>query len=76
MVQWVKNPTAVAEVAAKMKVGSLAQHSRLKDLALQLGFSPRPRNYHMPWVWPLKKKKNKNRGRIQSFLSFSIIGGQ
>ena len=47
--QWVKNPTAVAQV------GSLAWHSGLKDpglLPLRLGFSPWPRNFHMPWVQP------------------------
>ena len=33
----------------------------IKDLALLqlwLGFSPWPRNFHMPWVWPKKKKKS------------------
>ena len=44
----------------------LAQHSVLKDQVfppvwskpqLWLGFSPRPRNVHMPQVWPFKKKK-------------------
>ena len=49
MVQWVKNLTAVAQVALEAQVQSPAQHGELKDLALpqlwfrsqlQLGFSP------------------------------------
>ena len=32
MVQWVKNPTAVAQVAVEAQVQYLAQHSGLKDL--------------------------------------------
>ena len=49
MVQWVKNLTAEAWVAVEVWVRSLAQQSRLKDLALcrhnyrsqlQLGFNP------------------------------------
>ena len=32
--QWVKNPTAVAQVAMEVQVHSSAQHSRLKDPAL------------------------------------------
>ena len=32
--QWVKNPTAVAQVAVEAQVGSLAQHSGLKALVL------------------------------------------
>lgn len=31
MVQWLKNPTAAARVAAEPWVQSPAQHSRLKD---------------------------------------------
>ena len=42
-VQWVKNLTAVAWVALEARVQSLAQHSALKDLALQLRFHPWPR---------------------------------
>ena len=34
VVQWVKNPTAVAQVAAGVQVQSLALHSGLKDLVL------------------------------------------
>ena len=34
VVQWVKNPTAVARVAAKAQVRSPAQHSGLKGLVL------------------------------------------
>ena len=55
--QWVKNVTAVAQVAVEMSVASLAWLSGLKDLALMwlhkgsqlhLGFSPWPRTsiYH------------------------------
>ena len=36
-------------------------HSGLKRIwrrsQLRLRFSPWPRNFHMPWVWPLKKNK-------------------
>ena len=41
--QWVKNPTAAAQVAAEVRVRSPARSSRLKDLALLqlwLRFSP------------------------------------
>ena len=60
MVQWVKNLTAAAWVAAVMPVPSPAQHTGLKDLALlelwrksqlQVGFNPWPRNF-MPQVQP------------------------
>ena len=44
MAQWVKNPTAVAQVTAEVWVQSLA------------------RNFHMPWVQPLKKKKGTPKG--------------
>ena len=50
MVQWAKNPTAVAWVAAEGLVRSLAWRSGLKDLVLpqlQLSFSPWPGNFHM-----------------------------
>ena len=55
MALWVKNPTAVAQVAAELWVRSPAQHSGLKDLALlqlqhrsqlQLRFNSWPRNFH------------------------------
>ena len=61
MVQWVKNLTEVAQVAAEAQAPSPAQYSGLKDLALlqlqcrsqlQLGFNPLPRNFHMPQVQP------------------------
>ena len=61
MVQWTKNPTAVAWVTADMQVQSPAQSSGLKDPVLpqlqcrsklQLKFNPRPRNFPMPWVQP------------------------
>ena len=41
--QWVKNPTAVAQVTVEEQVQSLARHSGLKDLEilhLRLGFNP------------------------------------
>ena len=61
MAPWIKNPTAVTGVAAEAQVRSLAQGSGLRDLVLLklwctlqtwLGFSPWPRNFHMPQVWP------------------------
>ena len=55
MAQWVKNPTAVAQVTAEAWVRSLAQCSELKDPVLpqlQLGFFPWPGNFHMPQVQP------------------------
>ena len=64
MVQWVKNLTVVAWVAMEVWVGSPAWGDELKDLALPhlwhrlqlwLGFSPWPRNFHMPGMWPLKQ---------------------
>ena len=57
--QWVKNPTAVAQVAVEAWVGSLALSSGFKDLVfLQLwpGFNPCPRNFHVPWVQPYENK--------------------
>ena len=79
----VKNPPAAAGVAAEAQVRSLVGHSGLKDIALlQLGVSyscssdkinPWPGNFHMPWVWPLKKKikvltlrstHNKKKGKL------------
>ena len=35
VVQWLKNPTAVAQVAAEVRVQLLAQHSGLKDPGLE-----------------------------------------
>ena len=55
MAQWVKTPTAAAQVAVEVWVRSLAWCSELKDpelLELQMGFSPWPRNFHMSRVWP------------------------
>ena len=34
VVQWVKNPTAVAQVNVEVQVQSMAQHSELKDPVL------------------------------------------
>jgi len=64
--EWVKDLTSVAWVAAKVQVQSSAWLSELKDLLLprlhcrsqmHLRFHPWPKNFYMPWVWPLKKKK-------------------
>ena len=56
MVQWVKNPTAVAWVAAETWVPSLDEDPALPQLQcrsqLQLGFNPRPRNFRVPQVQP------------------------
>ena len=65
MMQWVENLTAAAWVTAEVQVQSPAQCNGLKDpvlpqlwlgLQLWLGFNPWPRNFHMPWVRPLKNK--------------------
>ena len=59
--QWVRNPTAVAQVTAEARVQSLAWCSGLKDgalpqlqcsLQLWLGFNPWSRNFHMLQVRP------------------------
>ena len=59
--QWVKNPTAVAQVTVEEQVQSLAQHSGLKDLVLLqlqcrsqpwLGFNSWPGSFCKSWVWP------------------------
>ena len=61
MVQWVKNLTVVAQVAAEVRVPSLAQHSGLKDLALLqlqhslhpwLGLNPWPGNFPTSQMQP------------------------
>ena len=68
MVQWIKNPTVVAQITVDVRDPSPAQSRGLKDpalpqlwhrLPLQLGFNPWPRNLHMLWVQPFKKKKKK-----------------
>ena len=59
MDQRIKNLPAVPQVTAEEQ--DLTQHSGLKDPALlqlqqrsqlQLGFSPWPGDFHMPWVQP------------------------
>ena len=53
MAQCVKNPNAVAQVAAEVQIRSLTRYRGLKDLLLvqlQLGFNPWPRNLHRPKV--------------------------
>ena len=60
MVQWVTNLTAAVRGAAEVQVLSPAWCSVLKDpalLHLWLGFSPWPRNFHMPQVQPFKKER-------------------
>ena len=61
MAQWVKNPTAEAQVIAEVWVQSPTWSSGLKDLALPqlwhrlqlwLGFKPWSGNFHIPQVWP------------------------
>ena len=65
MVQWVKNLTAAAWVAAEVQVCFPVQHSGLKDpvllqlwhgLQLQLRFNPWPGSLNMPGVQPSKEK--------------------
>ena len=46
MAQWVKKLTAVAWVTAE--AAAVTRSS---------GFNPWPKNFHMSWVWLLKKKK-------------------
>ena len=44
----------------KQDKGVPAVPQQVKDLALQLGFSPQPRNFHIPQEWPkIKIKKLK-----------------
>ena len=71
-VEWVKNPTTVAQIVAQARVWSLALCGGLKDpvlpqlwhrLQLQIGFDPWPGNFHMPQVWPLKKICTKDMNR-------------
>ena len=55
MAQWVKDLTAVAQMAAEVQVRSLAWCSGLKVLALlqlRLRFNSWPRNFHMLQVQP------------------------
>lgn len=64
VVQWVKNMTAVAQVAAEAWVRSPAPCSELKDpvlLQLWLRFNLWPEHFHLPWVWPLKKREREKR---------------
>ena len=60
VVQWVKNPTAAARVAAEAQIQSPAQGSGLKDLSLpwlRLGLNPWPRNFHIHAVGMTMKRK-------------------
>ena len=46
----------MAQVTVEVQVWSLTQLRGLKDLV----FSPWPRNFHIPWVWPLKQRPMNN----------------
>ena len=68
MAQWIKNPTAVAQVAVEVRVQFLTWYSELKDpmlpqlqcrLELRLIFSPLPGKLHMPWIQPIRTNKTK-----------------
>ena len=51
--QWIKNPTAVAQVTVEAGVHFLVWHSGLKDLALlqlQVRINSWPRDFHMSQV--------------------------
>ena len=67
MVQSIAIATAaVAQGAAEVCVGSLARCSGFKDLALPqlwLGFSPWLGNFHVLWVWPLRRKRREKMWR-------------
>ena len=43
MVQWVKNLTSVAQVAAEPEAAWVTAAAR---------YLPWPGNFHIPWVWP------------------------
>ena len=75
VLQWVKNPTAMAQVAAEAWVQSPAWYSRLKNPLLQLWlrFNLWPRNFHMLQVQPLKKLKKKKKKKL---LTAIINGSQ
>ena len=53
MAQWVKNFSAPAQVAAEMWVPSPAQHSGLKDLALQLWLRFNPLDFFLFLIFRL-----------------------
>ena len=70
MVQWVKNLTAVTQVAAEAQFSTQCRYSGLKDaellqlqqrLQLWLRFNSLLWNFHMPWVQPFKEKKKKKK---------------
>ena len=55
---------------------------KVKDLVLSLqwlrsllccGFSPWPRNFHMPQAWPKKKKKKFKKNHVQIFEYHYIV---
>ena len=81
MVQWVKNPTAMAWVTGEALVWFLAWCRRLKDLvsvqllhrSQLLRFSPWLENVHMLQVWPLKKKKKKGVPFMAQWLTNLIM---
>ena len=80
MMQCVKNLTAAALVSEKAQVRSLAWCSGLKDPVLPqlqrrlkpgLGFIPRPGNFHVLQVGPLKKRKRHNKN--SSFIYVKLL---
>ena len=69
-----KNPNAVAWVALAVQVLSLAQCSRLKDLAL-LYLWPRFNLWSRLWVWPFKKKKEKKKKKEREWWCQGLSEG-
>ena len=62
MVQWVKNPTAAARVAAVVRVSSLMQWVKKFSIAsavVKVAAEAWIGNVHMLWVQPKNKKKRK-----------------
>ena len=55
VVQWIKNPTAAAQVAAEAQGTVYSIDLALPKLRLR--FNLRPKNFHMLQVCPFKKKK-------------------
>ena len=79
MAQWVKHPTAAAQVAAEAWVLFLAQGSGLKDpvwLPLWLGFSPWPGTFHMLQGQPLKTNKQTNKKKSEKLEHLLPAAGE
>ena len=63
-----KNLTAEVWVDVEGAGSIPGLHGGLKDLGLQqmqLRFNPWPRNFHMPWVWPLQNKMKRYAKRVK-----------